>query len=540
MWWKSAVFYQIYPRSFADSNQDGVGDLPGITQKIPYLASLGVDALWLSPVYPSPQFDFGYDVADYCDIDPLFGTLTDFDQLVATAHHHNLRIVMDLVFNHTSHLHDWFKESRQNRRNAKRNWYIWADPGLDGGTPNNWESVFGGSAWEWDELTGQFYLHSFLKEQPDLNWRNPEVRQAIYAVMRFWLERGVDGFRMDVVNVYYKDAALRDNPLVLGSGISKGLRSYDRQRHIYDRDQPEMEQTLGEMRALLDFYQPPRMMVGEIMGEDTGIAARYCASNQLNLAFNFEFSSSGWRPRNFQKIVQKWESTLGVDNWPCYVLSNHDIVRHVSRYADGPHAADQKAVVAAALLLTLRGTPFLYYGEEIAMRNVKYAREQIQDPFGKQFWPFYTGRDGCRSPMQWSGAENAGFCENAKPWLPLAPDFAERNLALQQENPTSIWHQYRQLLAIRRAESALQQGEFVPLQQRNVESMVFLRQTADETILVALNFYGWEVTAHLDQPLPSGEWQTLYNTLAEQPAPAYVPQTLILNAYQVAIWKRKP
>jgi len=466
VWWKHGIVYQIYPRSFADTNGDGVGDLRGIIERLDHLndgtpQSLGVDAIWLSPIYPSPQHDFGYDVSDYNDVDPRFGTLDDFDELVEKAHARGLRIVMDMVLNHSSHLHPWFVESRSSRQNPRRDWYIWRDGRAPGRPPNNWQSVFGGSAWKWDPRTEQYYLHSFLEEQPDFNWRNPEVKEALFDVLRFWLDRGVDGFRLDVVNYYFKDAQFQDNPSRLA--VTYG---YGRQRHVYDKDQPEMHPLLKEMRGLLDEY-PQRMAVGEVGSDDPAPrAASYLGeeADGLPLAFNFAFARSPWSAPAFQREVERWESLLPPGGWPTYFLSNHDVVRHASRYGAG-HWTDARARVAAALLLTLRGTPFLYYGEEIGMRQVRIPKEEIQDPPGRRFWPLYRGRDGCRTPMQWDGTAHAGFTTGI-PWLRLGPDYQGRNVAAQRDDPGSLFTFYRRLIWLRKETPALLHGAYRPLQER--------------------------------------------------------------------------
>ena len=387
-WWKEAVIYQVYPRSFCDSNADGIGDLPGIIRQLDHLndgtpGSLGVDALWLSPIYPTPSFDFGYDVADYCAVDPMFGTLADFDRLVAEAHRRGMRVLMDMAVNHTSHQHPWFLSSRSSRTDPKRDWYLWSDPGPRGGRPNNWQAVFGGRPGTWDPRTGQYYYHMFLREQPDLNWRNPQVKAAVLEAFRFWLERGVDGFRLDVANAYFKDAHLRDNPPRLG------VRGYDRQAHRRDLDQPELVPLYREMRSLLDEYGE-RPAVGEMMESTPEKSARYSGPGRLHLAFDFQFTEQPWNPAAFQRAILALEQALAEDSWPCYVLSNHDVSRHASRY--GGRSPQARAKVAAALLLTLRGTPFLYQGEEIGMRDGRLARHEILDPPGRRYWPLYWGR----------------------------------------------------------------------------------------------------------------------------------------------------
>ncbi|MBU0494933.1 MAG: DUF3459 domain-containing protein [Chloroflexi bacterium] len=535
-WWRDGVIYQVYPRSFADSNGDGVGDLPGLIAHLDYLAgadaasgddSLGIDAIWLSPVYPSPMYDFGYDVSDYCGIDPLFGTLDDFDRLVKEAHRRGIRIVMDLVLNHTSHQHPWFVESRSSRDNPRRDWYIWRD-GQGDRPPNNWQSVFGGPAWEWDERTAQYYLHLFLKEQPDLNWRNPAVQDAMWDVFRFWLDRGVDGFRLDVFNLYVKDAQLRDNPLRLG------LRAYDRQIHIQDRDQPEMHPLLRDLRALLDDY-PQRMAVGETFSEEpVKMAAAYYGqqNDELNLSFNFDFTHQPWRARAFYDAIARWEAALPPGAWPCHVLSNHDVERHASRYAAGSNT-DVRAKVAAALLLTIRGTPFLYYGEELAMRQGRIARAQIQDPPGKRYWPLYKGRDGCRTPMPWDDSPHAGFSINP-PWLPVNADYRQRNVEAQRRDPDSVFHWYRRLIALRKASPALRRGDYVPLIRRPVHALAYLRVSPEQTLLVALNFASRPVLAVLDEPLPARDWQVLLST-ADRPDLELLGNSLALAPYEACV-----
>ncbi len=531
LWWRDGVIYQIYPRSFADANGDGIGDLRGILSHLDYLngspEALGVDALWLSPIYPSPFYDFGYDISDYEAIDPAFGTLEDFDRLVSEAHRRGIRIVMDLVMNHTSHLHPWFVEARSSRDNPKRDWYLWHDPVPDGPVPNNWEAAFGGRAWEWDPLTCQYYYHMFLKEQPDLNWRNPEVRARMFQMMQFWLDRGVDGFRLDVFNAYFKDTQYRDNPPALG------LRGFDRQKHLYDRDQPEMTTLLNDLRRLLDGYAE-RMAVGEVFGDDPRLAARYCGNgaDQLHLAFNFEFTRQPWLPRAFQQSLLSWEAALHPNAWPCNVLSNHDVDRHVTRFGGG-RFGDARAKVAAALLLTARGTPFLYYGEELGLPNTPIPRAEIQDPPGKKYWPFYSGRDPERTPMPWTGEKGAGFTAG-QPWLRLGPDYTQRNVAAQQADPDSVFNFYRQLLALRRACPALQRGSFHPLLQHPVTALAYLRECSEQSLLVALNFFGWETTVVVDESLASRQWQLRLSSATGQP-PRVQGNTLCLAPFEVCV-----
>lgn len=500
LWWRDGVIYQIYPRSFADSNGDGVGDLRGIISKLDYLKSLGIDAIWLSPIYPSPDIDFGYDVSNYLDIDPKFGSLEDFDALITACHQREIRVIMDLVLNHTSDQHPWFVESRSSRENPKADWYLWRDPAPNGGAPNNWLSVFGGPGWEYVVERGQYYFHMFYKEQPDVNWRNPEVRSEMLNVFRFWAERGVDGFRLDVFNDYFKDNEFRNNPSKFG------IRPFDRQHHIYDVNQPEMLPFLVELRCLLDEY-PERYAVGETFLSDdpAEAAASYIGNDRLHAAFNFSFSHCKWDPGQFLRAIQHWEACLGEDSWPTYVLNNHDFHRSASRYGRGED--DRRLKVAAAMLLTLRGTPYLYYGEEIGMRDVKVGRAEIQDPIGKRYWPIPVGRDGCRSPMQWNASQYAGFSE-ASPWVKVHPNYSTRNVESQQKDPHSLFHFYCKLIQLRKELPALRSGMFLPLVHEPRYVFSYLRQTPGQTILVALNFSRRKLPLMLSGRMITGQpWQ---------------------------------
>ncbi|ABZ95739.1 Glycosidase [Leptospira biflexa serovar Patoc strain 'Patoc 1 (Ames)'] len=488
-WWKEAVIYQIYPRSFQDSNGDGIGDLEGIIQRLDYLAgsrdSLGIDAIWLSPVYPSPMFDFGYDISDYEEIDPVFGDIQTFKRLLKEAHKRGIRIIMDLVVNHTSHLHPWFIESRSSVNSPKRDWYIWKEPSHNG-PPNNWLGAFGGSGWEYDKRSGEYYFHSFLKEQPDLNWRNPDVEDAIFRMMKYWLDMGVDGFRLDVVNLYVKDEFFRNN----ASYFMKGPRPYDKQVHTYDRDRPEMHGILRRMRKLLDSYSDKRMFVGEIMQDFPGnvlLPATYCGRNdELHLAFNFMFLFSPWKAERFFQIVKDFESALGDDNWPNYTLSNHDFPRHITRYEKGEHTLD-RARLAACMMLTLRGTPFLYYGEEIGMKRQKVPFNKIQDPVGKRYWPFHPGRDPERIPMPWDGSETTGFT-TGKPWLPLYTEANTINVDAQKQNPDSLFYTYKKLLQIRKDRKSLRKGKLKILLSADKQALYYRRRDGKEETYIFLNF----------------------------------------------------
>lgn len=508
LWWRDGIIYQIYPRSFADTDSDGLGDIPGITARLDYLADLGVDAIWLSPIYPSPDVDFGYDVSDYTAIDPRFGSLDDFDRMVQEAHQRGIRIVLDLVLNHTSDQHPWFKASRSSRDNPYRDWYLWVAPKPGGGRPNNWQSIFGGPGWEFDPETGEYYFHMFAKEQPDLNWRNPAVRQAVLDVVRFWLDHGTDGFRLDVFNVYFKHADLLDNPFAIG------LRGFDRQRHIYDIDQPEMMPFLAELRSLLDSC-PERYMVGETFTGGYQNAVRYTGADRLHAAFNFSFTQTRWNPAKFLREIQSWDRALGKDNWPNYVLSNHDLPRAATRFAKDGN--DERLKVAAVLMLTLRGTPFLYYGEEIGMRDISLRRDQILDPPGKRYWPFFKGRDGCRSPMQWDPGPNAGFT-TGQPWLPVHPGYPSRNVANQQKDPGSLLNFYRALIRLRRSHSALTRGDFRPLPMGSAPVLAYVRSVPGQSILVALNFSAQAQTIHIDKEANRPDWEMYLSSRQDSPA----------------------
>ncbi len=488
LWWQRGVIYQIYPRSFQDDNNDGIGDLQGVISKIDYLKELGIDAIWLSPIYPSPMADFGYDVSDYCDINPMFGTLEDFDKLVKEAHQRNMYVVIDFVPNHSSDQHQWFIESRASRDNPKRDWYVWADAKPDGSPPNNWLSVFGGSAWEWDAATQQYYLHSFLKEQPDLNWRNPEVKQAMLDAVRFWLDRDVDGFRIDVAHYIMKDPNLTDNPPNLDRSIGfKPMGDYDSQIHLYDKGHADIHGVMREFRALLDSYSShrPRFSVGEIHIFDWAQWATYYGKklDELHMPFNFGFIGAAWTPQTFQRVIEGVEGAVPQGAWPNYVLGNHDEHRIASRV--GADAARS----AMMLLLTLRGTPTIYYGDEIGMHDVDIPPELEQDPWGKNVKGIGVGRDPERTPMQWDASPNAGFsAAGVQTWLPVADDYPEINVANQQKEARSMLAFTRRLLALRRATPALNIGSYATVQQSNTHCLAYVRDYDGERWLVTLNF----------------------------------------------------
>jgi alpha-glucosidase len=494
-WWRNGVFYQIYPRSFGDSDGDGVGDIAGIIDRLPYLSALGVDAIWLSPIFPSPMADFGYDISDYTGIDPLFGTMEDFDALVTRAHASGLKLILDLVPNHTSEQHPWFIESRASRDNPKRDWYIWRDPKPDGSAPNNWLSEFGGSSWEYDAATGQSYYHAFLKQQPDLNWRNPRVRHAIYDVMRFWLRKGVDGFRVDVIWHLIKDAEFRDNPQ--NPHFREGRPPHEQLLTQYSTDQPEVHEVIAEMRRVTDEFEA-RVLIGEIYLPLHRLVAYY--GNDLSgaqMPFNFALLSTLWSARAIEQIIADYEKALPQGAWPNWVLGNHDRPRVASRV--GP----EQARVAAMLLLTLRGTPTLYYGDEIGMHQVAIAPDQVRDPFEKNVPGIGVGRDGCRTPMQWDATRYAGFSD-APPWLPLADDFVHENVVNLAADTRSILSLYKALIRLRRESRALVGGSYVPI-AADGDLLLYRRQGGGAVVTVALNLGAEPVSIASEQIGLDGE-----------------------------------
>jgi alpha-glucosidase len=477
LWWQQEVIYQIYPRSFQDSNGDGVGDLPGIIRRLDYLQWLGVGAIWISPIYPSPMADFGYDISDYTDIHPLFGSMADFDRLLEETHERGLKLIMDLVPNHTSDQHRWFLESRSSRDNPKRDWYIWHDPAPGGGPPNNWLSVFGGGAWEWDEPTQQYYYHAFLKEQPDLNWRNPEVQEAMLDVMRFWFDKGVDGFRVDVMWHMVQDEHFRDNPP--NPDYEPGELPYNRLLPVFSTDQPEVHDVVARMREVSDQYDE-RVLIGEIYLPIGKLVAYYGRDlGGAHLPFNFQLLESEWDAAELYAMINEYEGALPLGGWPNWVLGNHDKSRIASRIGTA------QARVAAMLLLTLRGTPTMYYGEELGMHDVSIPPERVQDPQGKNMPELELSRDPYRTPMQWDSSPNAGFTDGA-PWLPLADDAEHVNVERQRDEPGSMLSLYRRLLEIRRSEPALNVGDYEPVGIHG-GAMAYLRRKEGQRFLVALN-----------------------------------------------------
>ena len=489
-WWKHAVIYEIYPRSFQDSNGDGVGDINGITSRLDYLHNLGVDAIWITPMYPSPLVDFGYDVADYTAIDPLYGTLADLDHLIAEAKQRNIRVIMDLVANHTSDQHPWFKESRSSRDNPKRDWYIWRDGKAPGQPPNNWQSWFGHSAWTLDPKTNQYYYHYFYVEQPDLNWRNPEVRKAMYDVMRFWLKRGVAGFRIDAVSRLFEDPELRDDPYAPGTN-AYGDRNIV---HKYTDDLPEVHDVLREMRKVVDEFPGNPVLISEA-DEPTikDLTKMYGAHNdEIQLPMDFQIADvNHLSAPDFRRLLDEVENN-SAGGQPHFFFSNHDQDREWDRYGDGVHN-DQIAKLMAALLLTARATPLMYYGQELGMRTTPPVRkEDVKDPIGIIGWPKEKGRDGERTPMQWDTSKNAGFTTSDHPWLPIPPSAATYDVEVESKNPESIFNFYRRLLELRHNQNGLRNGSYHTLDPDNPHVLAYLRKNPGEgkSVLVVLNMSG--------------------------------------------------
>jgi alpha-glucosidase len=492
-WWKTAVIYQAYPRSFQDSNGDGIGDLNGIRRRLSYLSALGVDAVWISPFYPSPMADFGYDVADYCDVDPLFGTLADCKALIAEAHALSLKVILEFVPNHTSEQHPWFIESRSSRHNPKRDWYMWRDASPGGGPPNNWVSHFGGRAWEWDEGSGQYYYHAYLKEQPDLNWRNREVRAAMHDVFRFWMELGVDGFRVDVIWHLMKDAEFRDNPP--NPDHRPGQPEIDRLLPVHSADQQEVHEVIEEMRAVVDEYEH-RVLIGEIYLPLERLMAYYGRDLKgAHLPFNFQLLQAPWTAEAIARLVEEYEAALPEGAWPNWVLGNHDRPRIETR------VGEEQAKVAAVLLLTLRGTPTIYYGDELGMADVPIPAYQIQDPWSLREPGIGAGRDPVRTPMQWDPSSYAGF-STTRPWLPLADNWSKQNVESLEARPLSIFNVYRRLLALRRKYQALSLGRYETLSCRD-DVLCLARSLELERLVVLLNFSQERRTVPFDNIVPT-------------------------------------
>ncbi|KAA0994182.1 alpha-amylase [Dyadobacter sp. UC 10] len=479
LWWQHGVIYQIYPRSFQDSDGDGIGDLKGIISRLDYLQWLGIDCIWLSPVYPSPMADFGYDISDYRGIHPLFGTMEDFDGLLKEVHSRGMKLLLDLVPNHSSDQHPWFLESRSSRDNPKRDWYIWHDGGENGELPNNWLSVFGGHAWEWDEKTSQYYYHAFLKEQPDLNWRNPEVQQVMLDVMRFWLDKGIDGFRVDVMWHMIKDSQLRDNPPAPNSPYDAKDLIYDHYNPVYSTDQPEVHAIVRMMRELVDEYDE-RVLIGEIYLPIHKLVTYYGQNNRgAHLPFNFQLLTLPWDAPQIAMAIDEYEGALPTGGWPNWVLGNHDKPRIASRVGRA------QAKVAAMMLLTLRGTPTIYYGDEICMRDVPIPMDEIVDPQGLNMPDLNVSRDPARTPMQWSNEIHSGFSKH-KPWLRLPYNSGRENVDNQRNDPHSMLSFYHKLIAARKEYAALNVGAYSPCYS-DQQLISYIREFGDEKFLIILN-----------------------------------------------------
>ena len=514
-WWRGAVIYQIYPRSFQDSDGDGVGDLAGITGRLDHIAELGADAIWISPFFTSPMKDFGYDVSDYCDVDPMFGKLADFDALVARAHGLGLRVMIDLVLSHTSDQHPWFKESRQNRSNARADWYVWADPKPDGTPPNNWLSVFGGSAWEWDGRREQYYLHNFLASQPDLNLHHEPVQEALLDVARFWLKRGVDGFRLDTINFYFADKYLRDNPSLpkelRNDSIAPSVNPYNHQLHIFSKNQPENLEFLRKFRAVLNPFHAAA--VGEVGDAQRGleIMAEYTSGgDKVQMCYPFEMLQPTRLTAPLLEETFARMRAAAPDAWPCWSYSNHDTVRHITRW----NLSDEAARTYATLLVCLRGSLCLYQGEELGLPEAELALDELRDPYGIQFWPEFKGRDGARTPMVWvTDNANGGF-SHGRPWLPVKPPHLPLSVAAQAGDAGSTLAHYRRALAFRRAHPTLRHGAMEDIRAQG-EAASFLRR-GEEELFCAFNLGDGPA----EVLLPAGNWMTIGAELGSQPVAA--------------------
>ncbi|MEM8808024.1 MAG: alpha-glucosidase [Cyanobacteria bacterium P01_G01_bin.38] len=548
-WWQTGVIYQIYPLTFADSTGNGTGDLQGIIRRLDYLndgnpkseTALGIDAIWLSPINKSPMVDNGYDVSDYTDVCGTFGTLEDFETLLAEAHKRGIKVIMDLVINHTSNQHSWFIESTASRDNPKQDWYIWQDPYPNGGYPNNWRSYFGGEGWTYCAEREQYYFHTFNKNQPDLNWRNPAVRDAIYSMIRFWLDKGVDGFRLDASSVYSKDRFFRDNPAKF-DGTDKN--EYNNYHHLYDKNLPENHQIIREIRQIIDAYDE-RVLIGETfidssMYESTIFYGAH--QNELHLPFDFEFPFSPWYPSYLQRKIEKKERLLSPEDWPTYFLDNHDIPRHLSRWVECSLCTNPDAIAkaAATLLLTVRGTPVLYYGQELGMLNNTDIPPEKRRDHAIAANPEEASpevRDGARTPMQWDASPHAGFSfgQDVEPWLPVHENYTSVNVATALGDDQSILNFYRRLIQLRKQYEALQRGRWRSLIHYPNECLAYVRETDYERILVLINF-GYEQPANIDHPGDPHGWTVLLSTRFESGKGVDVPETLA--AFEISILHR--
>ncbi len=509
-WWQNAVFYEIYPRSFADSNNDGIGDLPGITSKLDYLKQLGVDAIWITPCFPSPQVDFGYDVSNYEDIDPVYGNLSDFGRMQRAAQSKGIRIILDFVLKHTSDQHPWFIDSRSSRTSQHRDWYIWRDGKAPNQPPNNWLALFGGPAWQYDSTTKQYYYHYFYPQQPDLNWRNPLVKDAMFGVTRWWYQRGVAGFRLDAVDALFEDSNLHDNPVLPG----KNAYGDPNMENKYSHNLPELHGVLQGLRQVADNYDA--VLIGETWTDNIEQLKQYYGpnGNELQMPMDFMFMTiNKLSPPEFRKGIAAVDAAGG---WPVYVIGNHDRERSYDRYGDGKHS-DAIAKVMAGLYLTLRGTPILYYGEEIGMQNNDpKVKKDVKDPIGRSGWPREKGRDGERTPMQWDNTPNAGFTKGI-PWLPIPESYHSHNVDSEQKDPNSILVFYQRLLALRHSNLALLDGDYIALNENDPNVMSYLRRYKDRAVLVVLNMSAQPQKASFSlasQGVSSQEAKTLLTTIS--------------------------
>ncbi|WP_119840116.1 alpha-amylase family glycosyl hydrolase [Pseudooceanicola algae] len=532
-WWRGAVIYQVYPRSFQDSNGDGIGDLAGITQRMDHIAALGADAVWISPFFTSPMKDFGYDVSDYCDVDPMFGDLADFDALLAESRRHGLKVLIDLVLSHTSDQHPWFAESRSSRDNDKADWYVWADAKPDGTPPNNWLSIFGGSAWQWDSRRQQYYLHNFLTSQPDLNFHNADVQDALLEVARFWLDRGVNGFRLDTINFYTHDAELRDNPALdpaeRTARTAPAVNPYNWQEHLFDKSRPENLLFLRRLRAVMDPYGAAA--VGEVGDEQRGleILGEYTTGDDLmNMCYAFELLSGDTPTATYVKEVMDQVETVAADGWACWAYSNHDVERHATRWKLGPEGIRAFNV----LMMCLRGSVCIYQGEELGLPEADVAFEDLQDPYGIEFWPEFKGRDGCRTPMVWEAhARNAGF-GTGQPWLPVSAAQAVLSVDTQIGDASSMLHHYRHAIALRQDHPVLANGSQDDM-RADGDLLSFIRKNDEETLFCVFNLGAQPLVASL----PEGDWINLAASL--QGAQDQAGGQVALPAWGYAIFARK-
>ena len=528
-WWQHAVFYEIYPRSFADSNRDGIGDLKGITSKLDYLKALGVDAIWITPCFPSPQVDFGYDVSDYENIDPMYGTLADFSDLEKEARKHGIRIILDFVVNHTSDQHKWFLDSRSSRAATKRDWYIWRDGKETGEPPNNWVSIFAGSAWSFDSTTGQFYYHYFYPQQPDLNWRNPAVHDAMMDVSRWWYKRGVAGFRLDAVETLFEDPQLHDNPVLPGFNSFGDPKEEDK----YNTKLPEVHEVLRDLRRVAD--ESGAVLIGETWTNDVAELKQYYGehSNELQMPMDLMFTKLQFSAASFREHIAVVDASGG---WPVYVISNHDIVRSYNRYGDGQHN-EAIAKILASLYLTLRGTPIMYYGEELGMENNDPVRkEDVKDPIGRLGWPKEKGRDGERTPMQWNDGPNGGFTAGT-PWLPVPASYKTHNVESELKDPSSILNVYRRVLSLRHTNRALRDGNYMGLNQSDPNVLSYLRTYKNQAVLVVLNMSAQPQQVSFDlapQGFTSQSAHTLMTTMTQKAGEAALTQ-MALEPFAVYI-----